>query len=209
MDSSEIQGLIIRLPVLLFAVTCHEVAHGYTAYRLGDSTARDLGRLTLNPIKHLDFLGVLAFFFVGIGWAKPVPVNPLYLKDPRKDMMLVSLAGPGSNLALAVASVVLLRMLSFFAGSMPAVVSVPLTSMLYFSIGINIALAIFNLFPLPPLDGSKVLMGFLPEDMANEYAKVEPFGLLILVALLYTGVLSGILWPMMRIVRDFLLGIFF
>lgn len=92
---------------------------------------------------------------------------------------------------------------------MPAVVSVPLTSMLYFSIGINIALAIFNLFPLPPLDGSKVLMGFLPEDMANEYAKVEPFGLLILVALLYTGVLSGILWPMMRIVRDFLLGIFF
>ena len=170
------QQLIIQAPPLLFALTVHELAHGYVAWRLGDPTAKNEGRLTLNPLKHLDPLGVLAFIIMKIGWAKPVPVNPRYFKNPQRDMLLVALAGPGSNIILAVASAALAHLLSP-STSCPFFILQPLVAMLAASVWINIMLAVFNCIPIPPLDGSKVLMGLLPPEAARGYAKLEPFRL--------------------------------
>ena len=206
MNPEYIALIIIQLPTILFAVTLHEVAHGYMAYRLGDPTAYNEGRLSLNPLKHLDPLGVVAFFLVHIGWAKPVPVNPAYFRNPRKDMLMVALAGPVTNLLLAFCSVILLRLLDILS-FLPDLVWQPLEGIFYYSVYINVALAVFNLFPIPPLDGSKVLMGVLPEDVAYQYSKLEPFGFVILMFLLYTGVLSRYLWPISLAVRQFLLSL--
>lgn len=197
--------LIIQVPPLLFALTFHELAHGYVAYRLGDPTAKNAGRLTMNPLKHLDPLGVLAFIIMKIGWAKPVPVDPRYFKNPQKDMLLVALAGPAANLVLAIASALLARALVML-NLLPMFVLQPAVGMLVASVWINIMLAVFNCLPIPPLDGSKVLMGLLPFEAARSYAKLEPFGFLLLLALFYTGIISKIIMPIIHFSNNLLLG---
>lgn len=203
--NSFIQQLIIQAPPFLFALTVHELAHGYVAWRLGDPTAKNEGRLTLNPLKHLDPLGVLAFIIMKIGWAKPVPVNPRYFKNPQRDMLLVALAGPGSNIILAVASAALAHLfvaLQF----LPFFILQPVVAMLAASVWINIMLAVFNCIPIPPLDGSKVLMSLLPPEAARGYAKLEPFGFIVLLVLFYTGVIGWIIMPIIRVSNSLLLG---
>ena len=149
------QDLIIQIPTLLLALTFHEFAHGYVAYRLGDPTAKNMGRLTLNPIKHLDPIGTLAFLLIKFGWARPVPVNPMYFSNPRKGMLWVALAGPATNLALAVLSAILIKLIiaSFaivpYPPFMKAVI-IPVFSMLVASVWINLVLCVFNFLPIPP-----------------------------------------------------------
>ena len=197
--------LIIQAPPLLFALTVHELAHGYVAWRLGDPTAKNEGRLTLNPFKHLDPLGVLAFIIMKIGWAKPVPVNPRYFRNPRQDMLKVALAGPGANVILAIASAALAHLFVNFS-FLPFAVLQPLVAMLAASVWINVMLAVFNCIPIPPLDGSKVLMGLLPPATARSYAKLEPFGFFILLGLFYTGIISWLIMPIIRFSNTLLLG---
>ena len=200
-----IQQLAIQLPPLLFALTVHELAHGWVAFRLGDPTAKMAGRLTMNPLKHLDPLGVLAFVIMKIGWAKPVPVDPRYFRNPQKDMLLVALAGPGANVLLALASALLARVL-VSVPVLPLFVLQPLVGMLEASVWINIMLAVFNIIPIPPLDGSKVLMGVLPPEAARSFARIEPFGFFILLALFYTGVIGALILPIIRFSNNLLLG---
>ncbi|MCL2458430.1 MAG: site-2 protease family protein [Desulfobulbus sp.] len=204
--NSLMRQLLITLPPLLFALTVHELAHGYVAWRLGDPTAKNLGRLTLNPLKHLDPLGVLAFIIMKIGWAKPVPVNPRYFKQPQRDMLLVALAGPAANVGLAVASAALAHLFVALRFLLPFFILQPLVAMLAASVWINIMLAVFNCLPIPPLDGSKVLMGVLPPDAARSYAKLEPFGLILLLVLFYTGVIGTVIMPIIRFSNTLLLG---
>jgi Zn-dependent protease len=185
---------VILAPPFLFALTFHELAHGLVALRLGDPTARNEGRLTMNPLKHLDPLGVLAFIFIRIGWAKPVPVNPVYFQDPYKGMLLVALAGPGANMILAVFSAVIYKLM-LSLGGIPMFISYPLTEMFRASVWINVMLAVFNLLPIPPLDGSKILMGVLPRKAAATYARYESYGFVIVLLLFVTGVISKIIFP--------------
>ena len=200
-----IQQVIILAPPFLFALTFHELAHGYVAWRLGDPTAKNEGRLTMNPLKHIDPLGVVAFIIMKIGWAKPVPVNPSYFRDPQKGMLFVALAGPGANIVLAVVSAILVKALIKFP-VLPMFVLQPLAEMLVASVWINVMLAVFNCLPIPPLDGSKVLMGVLPRDMARSYEKLEPFGFVLLLILFYFGILSSIIGPIIRSANNLLLG---
>lgn len=192
---TSIQELIILTPPFLFALTVHEFAHGSVAYHLGDPTAARLGRLTLNPLKHLDPLGVLAFFIMKIGWAKPVPVDPRYFKNPQRDMVWVSLAGPGVNLVMAVVSALIAKVIAIISVGLPYFVLMPLMQMLVASIWINIMLAVFNLVPIPPLDGSKILLGLLPRELAVMYSRLEPYGFIILLILFYTGILPRFIMP--------------
>lgn len=203
------------VPVLV-AVVLHELAHGYTAYRLGDPTAAQLGRLSLNPLAHVDLFGtvLLPLFLIVtgspllFGYAKPVPVNFANLRNPRRDMVYVAAAGPAMNLFLAVISTLFLQHLQ--AGQLPT--DLPLTqpaptslaaAMLTASIVINVALAVFNLFPMPPLDGGRVAVGLLPHGLALPLARLEPYGMFIIIGLLMTGVLGDIIRP----VTIFLLGV--
>ncbi len=201
-----IQQIIILAPPFLFALTIHEYCHGLVAYRLGDPTASNLGRLTLNPLKHLDPLGVIAFIIMKIGWAKPVPVDPRYFKNPLKDMVWVALAGPAANIMTAIASSLLAQLLVAFAAFIPKAVLIPLFQMVGASIWINIVFAIFNLLPIPPLDGSKVLMGILPARQAATFAKLEPFGFIILLGLFYTGIIQTILMPIIGLAEKIIAG---
>lgn len=194
------QIIIWAIPVL-FAVTLHEVGHGYVAKLLGDTTAEDMGRLTVNPLKHIDPMGTvvvpLITFFIGgfiFGWAKPVPVNWSRLKNRKRDMALVALAGPGANLLMIVFWLIIAK-LFIAAGDQGNVVAYLLTLMAWAGIIINSLLMILNLFPLPPLDGSRVVFSLLPDAIAWRYAKLEPYGLIILVLLLASGILVKILGP--------------
>jgi Zn-dependent protease len=181
---------IMLVPALL-AVTLHEVAHGYVAERFGDPTARLLGRLTLNPLKHLDPIGTLALLFFGFGWARPVPVNFNNLRRPRQDMIWVSLAGPGTNFSLAVLSALLLRGLALIPqighpdGTGFAMMVEPLSLMAAFSLYINTILGVFNLIPIPPLDGGRVMTALLPPRQADALARLEPFGFVIIIFLVF------------------------
>lgn len=202
--------IIILAPPILLALTVHEFAHGYVAYRLGDPTAKSMGRLTLNPLKHLDPLGTIAFFIIKIGWAKPVPVNPNYFKDPRKDMLWVALAGPIVNLILAIISALAVKLVWFLAATLPysqiaEAVLVPLNMVLMASVWINLVLCIFNFLPIPPLDGSKILAGILPPDMARSYASVERYGFVILLILAFSGLLSQMIMPVITFARNILI----
>ncbi len=200
-----LQELAIIAPPLLLSLTIHEVAHGYVADRLGDHTARLAGRLTLNPLKHLDPIGTIAFFLVHLGWAKPVPVNPRYFRDPRRDMLLVALAGPASNFLLAVACAILAKLL-LAATLVPIFLRLPLTGMLVAGVWINLVLGVFNFLPIPPLDGGRILLGLLPPRLAASYARIEPYGFLLLLALFATGIVGKLLSPVIHFAHSLLLG---
>ncbi|MBE6075137.1 MAG: site-2 protease family protein [Selenomonas ruminantium] len=200
--------IVAGLPGLIIAMVIHEYAHAQVAVWLGDFTPRMMGRLTLNPKAHIDPLGMLALFLVHFGWAKPVMINPHNFKQPRRDDILVSLAGPGANLLMAFLALVALVLLSR--------VGVYITEGIYWVfmliVEYNIGFAIFNLLPLPPLDGSHVLKQLLPRDLAYQFASLERYSFLILILLLMTPVLSMILIPMRGAVLEVfrtLLGILF
>jgi Zn-dependent protease len=179
-------GFVIIAVPLLYAVIFHELAHGWVAYRMGDPTAKSLGRLSLNPLKHLDPMGTMMLFLVGFGWAKPVPVNFNLLRDKRLGMILVSAAGIITNMLLAFCALFLYQLLSLPSSSVPA-------QLLYYFARINIILAAFNLIPLPPLDGSKILMGFASPGVRNSLLRIERFGFLIIIGLLFLGVLTPVI----------------
>jgi len=176
--------VLIAVP-LLYAIIFHELAHGWVALRMGDPTAKLLGRLSLNPLKHLDPVGTLMLFIFGFGWAKPVPVNFNLLHDRKKGMIAVSSAGIIANMILAFAALFLDRLLSPPPSSL-------LAPLLFYFAKINIILAAFNLIPIPPLDGSKILMGFASPAIQNTLFRLERYGFFIVIALLYLGVLDPI-----------------
>ncbi|MEL1228302.1 MAG: site-2 protease family protein [Candidatus Neomarinimicrobiota bacterium] len=183
--------LALLIPVLLFALVFHEFSHGWVAYKLGDPTAKHQGRLTLNPIAHLDPFGSLMILFVGFGWAKPVPVDSRYLANPRVDMMKIAFAGPASNLLLALISGILIRITEYMG---------PLTSMLILFTQINISLAVFNMIPIPPLDGSQIFSGLMIRKNPNLVMQLQMYGPQILMGLILFGMFTGvsIIWAFMR-----------
>lgn len=209
------------LPVLI-AIIFHEVAHGWVAYRLGDPTAARMGRLTLNPIAHIDPIGTIllpALLIISnapflFGYAKPVPVNFQNLNNPKRDMIWVALAGPVTNLLLALGCIMVLRMglpliapSSHFSSSTLVSFLAPLALMAKNGVLINSVLAVFNAFPLPPLDGGRVAVGLLPEPYSSMLARVEPYGFLILIVLLMTRVLDKIVGPPVEILINFYFGL--
>ncbi len=209
--NSSITEIFLLIPPLLLALTCHEFAHGYIAYRFGDPTAKNANRLTLNPVHHLDPIGTIAFFIFHFGWAKPVPVNPVYFKNPKQDMLWVALAGPITNLCLAVMSAIAVKMLIPLAYSMNGsvlftTVLVPLLNMLAISVWINLVLCIFNFLPIPPLDGSRILTGLLPDHLARAYLSVERYGFIIVLVLAFSGILSKIILPIISFANNLLLS---
>jgi Zn-dependent protease len=197
-----IQSLLLIAPPILLALTFHEYAHAYAAHRYGDDTAQKSGRLTLNPLRHLDPLGTIMIFLVHFGWAKPVPVNPYNLRNPKKDMLWISAAGPLSNMFLALVSGLLFRLLSDFTAT-PGRDTLPglLVLVLFLSMKINLALAIFNILPIAPLDGSKILYGLLPPGFGKMIFALERYGPFILIGLIIFGratgvsILGGLIWP--------------
>ena len=207
-----IQGISTwALPVLL-AIVLHEVAHGWVADRLGDNTARFMGRLTLNPLKHIDPIGTIlipiALIVVGspflFGYAKPVPVNFNKLNHPKRDMIWVALAGPVTNIILALISTAILAATMTWLTAVPWFAE-PLALMCQASIIINIVLCIFNLIPLPPLDGGRVAIGLLPGPLAYRLSRIEPFGFLIIVLLLVSGILQSSIGPLIMASAEMLI----
>lgn len=207
-----IQEIVLIAPGFLLAITVHEFTHGYIAYKFGDPTAKLAGRLTFNPISHLDPIGTIILVLTRmIGWAKPVPVDPRYFKNPRKDMLWVSLGGPAANLVSAAILAILIHVLIFLtggqaSGQISTLILVPLYMILLFAVKINVVLAVFNLIPVPPLDGSKILSGLLPRRQAYEFEKLEPYGFIILIILIFTNAVNYIIWPPIRIIEGLLLG---
>ncbi len=212
MQQYNFADIFISFGVLLFSLTVHEMAHAWTADRLGDPTARSLGRVSLNPIVHADLLGTvilpLVSMFSGatlIGWAKPVPVNMRYLRDPRRDYIVVAAAGPASNLLLAIFSALLLAIvpISPYTSGEPNV-SVPIATVLRHLVGLNVLLAIFNMIPIPPLDGGNVLAGLLPANLAALFNKVRPYGFVLLYVLVLSGGFDVIVLPPYRFILTWL-----
>ena len=218
MDTEIIQKTLIALPAMLVAITFHELAHGYVAFRLGDPTAKLLGRLTINPIAHIDIFGTIImpimlfvltsgqFYF---GYAKPVPINPMNFRNPRKGMALSAIAGPVTNLLLAFVSVIVLRVIltplaSFAPEIIKETVLKPILLILSASVVLNVVLAAFNMIPIPPLDGGRVMTGLLPAKQAISFSRIEPFGFIIVLVLIYTGVANMFIMPFI----SFFLGIF-
>lgn len=211
MELSIIQKIAIFALPVIFAITVHEAAHGYAARHFGDLTADQAGRITLNPLKHIDPFGTLLLPALTImlggvlfGWAKPVPVNFSRLKHPKKDMLWVAAAGPAANLVMAIFWILMLKIVP----AVPAFMTLPLGLMAKAGITINIILMVLNLLPLPPLDGGRIAVSLLPNDLARQFAKVEPYGFFILIALLFTGLLGAILYPMMQLVEGILFQLF-
>ncbi|MCC7219837.1 MAG: site-2 protease family protein [Candidatus Contendobacter sp.] len=212
-DFNVIQQLIILAPPLLLAITLHEVAHGWAALRCGDTTAKAQGRLSLNPLRHIDPIGTVlvpalmallgGFIF---GWAKPVPVNYGRLRQPKRDMALVALAGPISNLLMALGWALVALVGQTLHGGLPWL-GKPLLLMGIAGISVNVMLGVLNLVPIPPLDGSRVLAGMLPNRAGQIMAQIEPYGLIILVALLMSGVLN--LMPLVNAIQQFIITLVF
>jgi Zn-dependent protease len=208
-----VSQLLVSFAVLLGSLSFHEAAHAWTANRLGDSTARRLGRLTLNPLAHIDWIGTVLFPLVGmlsglpiLGWAKPVPVDPRNFAAPRRDFALVALAGPVSNLILATAAALVLRgFLGAGGGSFGGDATLPLLAdALLLIVVVNTLLAVFNLLPVPPLDGGNVAIGLLPASLGNVLAQLRPWGFLILYVLLFGRVLDRIVLPVQSFLIDWL-----
>ncbi len=212
LDFSLPQKIAIWALPVLFAITVHEVAHGYVASRLGDRTAQMLGRLTLNPLKHIDPVGtvlvpLLMLLLPGgflFGWAKPVPVGYHNLKNPKRDMAIVAVAGPLSNLVMALGWALVLRVSVALLQVLPWAAQ-PLFFMAQAGITINLVLLVLNLVPVPPLDGGRVLAGLLPNRQAATLAAIEPYGLMVVLALLMTGVLGRLVQPIIGILNEILL----
>ncbi|MDP2785149.1 MAG: site-2 protease family protein [Sulfurimicrobium sp.] len=202
MELTLIQQIAVYALPVIFAITLHEAAHGYAAKHFGDSTAYMLGRVSLNPLRHIDPVGTvlvplvtLALGGILFGWAKPVPVNFNHLRRPKQDMLWVAAAGPAANLF----------MMFIWAGVMKLGMSMPESSLMLpmalmgkAGITINAVLMVLNLLPLPPLDGGRIAVSLLPPRLAYSYARIEPYGMFILIALLFTGVLNAILWPLVN-----------
>ncbi len=193
-------GFLLFTPPILLALSFHEYAHAWTAHKLGDTTAKDLGRLTLNPIAHIDILGLLMLYLVHLGWAKPVPVNPYNFKNPKQDMLWVALAGPVSNLILALIAGIVIRGIQNFAqfdGEGSSFIGI-LIQMLIIGFVINLVLAFFNLIPIPPLDGSKILRGLLPSRYELAMWNFERIGPFLILGLVLISNLAGIslFWPL-------------
>lgn len=202
-------SLLLSLCIFFFAVIIHEYAHGWVAWKLGDSTARFMGRLTLNPLAHIDPLGtiflplilILTHSPVLFGWAKPVPVDFFNLNNPKRGMVWVGIAGPAANILFAIALALLFK--------------IPLLTASHFAVSImtaaimaNLVLAVFNLMPIPPLDGSRIMMGLLPYNLGVEYAKIEPYGFIIIFGLLWIGAINTVIWPVVIFMAN-LLGVNF
>lgn len=218
--NSAIQIIAVAFIPLIFAITVHEAAHGYVASKLGDKTALMLGRVTLNPAKHIDLLGTIIFPIVmlllgGIifGWAKPVPVSWQNLNKPRRDMALVAIAGPATNLCMAIFWAIIAKIsMIIFSGPTTHQMIKTIATFIHlaslFGIYLNCILFVLNLIPIPPLDGSRVVSSFLPPGAAMVYEKIEPYGIWILLALLVLGILGSILWPPIRFLVDNIRTIF-
>lgn len=203
---------IWAIPVLL-AITLHEAAHGWVADKLGDPTARNLGRISINPFRHVDPMGtvviplvlVLLSGFV-IGWAKPVPIDPRRFKQPLLDMALVALAGPSSNFVMAACWALLISLTTTFMATSP--LAIHLIQIGKAGVTINLILFVLNLFPIPPLDGGRVVAGILPRSLALGYMRIEPYGMWIILALLFSGILGRILWPIVMRFQDIISFLF-
>ncbi|MEC7872636.1 MAG: site-2 protease family protein [Candidatus Neomarinimicrobiota bacterium] len=193
--------LALLIPVLLFALVFHEFSHGWVANKLGDPTAKHQGRLTLNPLAHLDPFGSMMILFVGFGWAKPVPVDSRYLANPRTDMMKIAFAGPASNLLLAFIGGMLIRITGYMG---------PLTSMLIIFTQINISLAVFNMIPIPPLDGSQIFSGIMAQRNPQLVMKLQMYGPQILMGLILFGMFTGVslIWTVMSPFVSFFMFLF-
>jgi Zn-dependent protease len=208
--SPDLSYIVVSIAIVLLSLTVHEAAHAWSADRLGDPTARLLGRVSLNPLVHIDLIGTVLLPLIAavsgfpiIGWAKPVPVNVSRLRHTRRDFMLVAAAGPASNVLLAMLAAILVQVLP--SSSVYQANHLDLATVMFIAGAINISLAVFNLIPIPPLDGGNVLAGLLPPDAAVIFDKLRPFGFVILYVLMFTGILGDLILPP----RRFLMGLLF
>ncbi|MCK4836321.1 MAG: site-2 protease family protein [Candidatus Aminicenantes bacterium] len=201
---------VIQFAVVMFAISIHEAAHGWMANYLGDPTAKNQGRVTLNPIAHIDLVGTIIFPLLLIamgapvfGWAKPVMVNPYNLRNPRRDNMFISASGPGANILASISGIILFIILKSF-NIVSLVNPGIITLILFYLIIINIFLAIFNLIPIPPLDGSGIIEGLLKGEALESYQKIKPFGFIILIVIIYAGFLDIIARPILNFIINIL-----
>lgn len=207
LDVSSLTDAVLRVAAVFLCLTVHETCHGLAALALGDPTAKSMHRLSLNPLHHIDWLGLALMFTVGFGWAKPVPVDPRYFKKPKQGMAITALAGPASNFMLAYVSTIIYSML--FAVAQVKGESTGLSlALTFFSllISLNIGLGIFNLIPFPPLDGSKVLVMFLPDRWYGRWMQLERYGMIVLMAALWFGLLDGFLMAARNLVLNAMLN---
>jgi len=191
LDWSVLLDMVLSVIPALICITLHELSHGFVAYKLGDTTAKEMGRLTLNPLKHIDILGLIMMAVFHFGWAKPVPVNMYRFKNPKRGMAITALAGPVSNIIIAIVFLALYGFLwpLMYTSEVGSVV----LDMLNTTAVISMSFAIFNIIPIPPLDGSKILFSFVPQDIYRKLMRYERFGMIILIALIYFGAIDGFL----------------